>query len=177
MDERYTSRSEILREADKIITADRNKTYGEPDEDFQRIAGMWNVLGFQAPDGEKMQGHHVALAMVALKLSRLTWSAGHRDSWMDVAGYAACGYETAQLEEMRRNSKTFAPGKLEEPVSIVPSAAVIYAAQEALNMEPETLHNMGLMLRLTRDVDECGDVHSLQPPCSYRVVARRDVPR
>lgn len=38
------------------------------------------------------------MAMMALKLSRLTWSPERQDSWMDVAGYSACGWECVEGE-------------------------------------------------------------------------------
>lgn len=85
-----------LREAERLITRDRNATYGEPDADFQRIAALWSVL-FE----RTFTPHEVALAMICLKLSRLTWSPGHYDNWVDVVGYAGCGWECAVREEGR----------------------------------------------------------------------------
>lgn len=34
--------------------------------------------------------------MIAMKLSRLVQTPGHRDSWLDIAGYAALGHEIAE---------------------------------------------------------------------------------
>jgi hypothetical protein len=31
--------------------------------------------------------------MSLLKISRLSWDPTKRDSWVDLAGYAACGYD------------------------------------------------------------------------------------
>lgn len=104
--ERLRMREEILKGATEAVMYQRNKSYGEPDEDFQRIAGIWNSLGFRGPGGEPLKGHHVSMAMIALKLSRLTWNPTHQDSWMDTAGYAACGYETAVLQEKREATAT-----------------------------------------------------------------------
>lgn len=86
-----------LRVAEQLITKDRNNTYGPPDADFQRIAGLWSVMFDRT-----FTAHEVALAMICLKLSRLTWSPGHVDNWVDVVGYAGCGHECAVLEEKRR---------------------------------------------------------------------------
>jgi non-ribosomal peptide synthetase component E (peptide arylation enzyme) len=104
---RYTEREAMLERAKGYVTKDRNKSYGEPDEDFQRIAATLNGLGFQVGDGataRKLQGHDVSVIMIALKLSRLMWSPEHRDSWDDIAGYAACGIETALLQKAREDS-------------------------------------------------------------------------
>jgi hypothetical protein len=116
MSKRYTRRSELLTEAEKITTQDRNKSYGEPDEDFQRIAAIASAMGFRTlktierEDGNTsefvpLSGSDVARFMIALKLSRLAWMPDHRDSWMDIAGYAGCGYETASLEKERASGE------------------------------------------------------------------------
>jgi len=100
---RYTGRKGVLERALKYTTQERNKSYGEPDEDFQRIAATLNALGYRAPAGRELEGHDVSVIMISLKLSRLTWQSTHQDSWDDIAGYAACGSETAALQEDRRS--------------------------------------------------------------------------
>lgn len=37
-----------------------------------------------------------------VKLSRLMWTPAKRDSWVDIAGYAACGLECALHEDEER---------------------------------------------------------------------------
>ena len=93
-------RALLLREAERLICGDRNTAYGEPDADFQRTAVIWTAMF-----GREFTGHEVAMAMIALKLSRLSWSPGRQDSWCDVAGYAACGWDTTVAEE-KRNGKS-----------------------------------------------------------------------
>lgn len=95
--EAATERALLLREAERLICGDRNAAYGEPDQDFQRTAAIWSAM-FDRP----FTGHEVALAMIALKLSRLSWSAGRFDSWCDIAGYAGCGWDTAVAQEKRK---------------------------------------------------------------------------
>lgn len=97
-EEHVPERIQPLREAEHLITGDRNAAYGEPDADFQRIAAMWSVLF-----DRKFAAHEVAMAMICLKLSRLSWSEGRFDSWADIVGYAGCGWETAVLAEKRRS--------------------------------------------------------------------------
>ncbi|MEM9605859.1 MAG: DUF6378 domain-containing protein [Actinomycetota bacterium] len=88
-------RGELLDEAKGYIDGDRNASYGEPHQDFSRTAALWSVV-FE----REFTAHEVALAMILLKCSRLTWQPGKRDSWTDVAGYAGCGWEAwnAQLD-------------------------------------------------------------------------------
>lgn len=90
-----TAREVVLDSAKTCVLGDRNNTYGPPNQDFQRTADIWTALGFTY-NGEAVKAHHVAMAMASLKLSRLAWSPLHVDSWVDLAGYAACGYECAE---------------------------------------------------------------------------------
>jgi hypothetical protein len=105
MSERMKPRKEILDDAANAVLNERNKKYGEPDEDFQRIAAIASAMGFRVEvdnAARPLTGSDVSRFMIALKLSRLAWAPDHRDSWTDIAGYAACGFETATLERDRR---------------------------------------------------------------------------
>lgn len=93
-----TNREVVLRTAEKLVMRDRNCTYGPPTQDFDRTAAIWNAMGVTF-NGEPLRGHHVAMLQIGLKLSRLTWSELHQDSWIDVAGYSACGYECVAYEQ------------------------------------------------------------------------------
>lgn len=97
-------RASALAEATQLITGDRNSQYGPPTADFTRTANMATGFGFGVTaDGVNylpLQGHHVAIFMMLLKTSRLAWSPAKRDSWVDDAGYAGCGYECA-IEEVK----------------------------------------------------------------------------
>lgn len=98
-----THRSALLQDAERIITTDRNNTHGDPHQDFARTAAMLTAMGFcfdsfaGTPVGE-IEPHHVAMILGAVKLSRLSWNPANRDSWVDLAGYAACGYEAYELD-------------------------------------------------------------------------------
>jgi len=97
----WSYRVSVLREAEDAITGDRNNSYGPPTQDFARTAGVLNALGYSAPNGP-LQPHDVAIMIAAVKLSRLMWSPDKKDSWIDLAGYAACGFEC--VVENRNNS-------------------------------------------------------------------------
>lgn len=85
-------RVEALREAARIINGDRNKQYGGPEENFTNIAKIWEVI-FQRP----FTTEDVAMAMVGVKLARFVSNSGFQpDTWIDIAGYAGCGYEVAK---------------------------------------------------------------------------------
>lgn len=88
-------REALLRTAEQLIMGDRNNQYGPPTKDFQVIADVASTLGFQF-NGEPLKPHHVALFQMALKLARIAWSPEKQDSWVDTAGYAACGWECVE---------------------------------------------------------------------------------
>jgi hypothetical protein len=83
---------DVLEEALRLTTGDRNNSYGPPTQDFGRTAAMWSAIL-----GCEVKAKQVALCMIALKLSRATW-ASKRDNWTDIAGYARCGYLCEQAE-------------------------------------------------------------------------------
>lgn len=91
-----SQRAQLLDEAKDLITGDRNNHYGPPHEDFQRTANIMSSLGFEF-DELPIQAHHVAMIMATVKLSRMTWSPDKKDNWVDLAGYAACGWEARKL--------------------------------------------------------------------------------
>lgn len=84
-----TPRTDLLRQAEQLINGDRNNQYGEPTQDFTRTARMWEAY-LSIP----IRAHDVAALMCLLKLSRISWQPDKQDSWTDLAGYAACGWET-----------------------------------------------------------------------------------
>ena len=97
-----TIRGDMLDEAKSLIDGDRNNQYGPPTQDFQRTANVLSELGFRHvdPSGNPspLSSHHTALIMMALKLSRISWQPEKRDSWVDAAGYAGCGWECVTAE-------------------------------------------------------------------------------
>lgn len=86
-------RVEALREAARIISGDRNKSYGGPEENFTRTAQIWSVIL-----GITISNEQVAMMMVGLKVARFAHGAGFQpDTWIDIAGYAGCGYEVGKI--------------------------------------------------------------------------------
>lgn len=90
----HSPREQLLREAIKITTSDRNKAYGNPEDNFNNIAQFWNIYcrnaGITLPHVSGFTGIDVAHMMVLMKMARLSTNPLHRDSILDVAGYAAC---------------------------------------------------------------------------------------
>lgn len=93
------ARARLLADAQRLICGDRNAQYGDPYDDFARTAGALNALGYQAPGGAPLSPSDVALFQIQVKLSRIISTKTKMDSWTDIAGYAACGYEVATRED------------------------------------------------------------------------------
>lgn len=80
----------VLEEAQNLIYGQRQKDYGNARKNFSDIAKGWSVVA-----GTEISGEQVALMMTWLKICRantgLKAGAGvHRDSAVDIAGYAGC---------------------------------------------------------------------------------------
>lgn len=80
----------ILKEANTIIYGDREKTYGHPSKNLETIAKMWNAYtSAKNTDNHELTAQDVAAMMVLLKTARLANNPTHRDSLVDICGYAA----------------------------------------------------------------------------------------
>lgn len=111
----FDDRKALLAKADEIVNGNRNASYGDPNQDFARTSRLWgeylagvadrqmHEMGMTEPfDREDVleliryliDPHDVAMMMILLKVSRSCVSPGKGDHWVDLAGYAACGYDT-----------------------------------------------------------------------------------
>lgn len=74
----------ILSEAQSVIYGDREKTYGRPDKNLRVIADLWSTYV-----GTAISVDDVCIMMILLKAARLKNDPTHRDSQVDMCGYAA----------------------------------------------------------------------------------------
>ena len=88
-----TPRGDVLAEADELIHGERNNAYGSPTQNFTDIAALWSVL-LARKLAEPIEPREVADMMIAMKLARNTVGF-KRDNYVDIAGYAGCGWEAA----------------------------------------------------------------------------------
>ena len=94
-------REQCLDDAMKCVCGDRDEQYGSPEDNFWIIAQYWNAYlkgqALKTPDNAVtiLNSTDVANMMMLFKLGRLTTSPGDGtyDTYVDVAGYAACGAE------------------------------------------------------------------------------------
>jgi hypothetical protein len=83
-------REQTLSAAAACVLQDRNKTYGGPEDSFKTTAAFWTTFL-----GVEIKASDVAAMLALLKLARIAANPTHYDSYVDLAGYAACGAEVA----------------------------------------------------------------------------------
>lgn len=82
------TRAETLEKAKKCVCGERENEYGSPENNFKFIADLWTAYR-----GIKFTAQDVAMMMALLKIARIRTGTGTDDSFVDLAGYAACGAE------------------------------------------------------------------------------------
>ena len=100
------TRNEILKAAEKIVSGERQEQYGSPEDNFAAIASYWECyLDALAKNCGidvtfTLDAADVAAMMILFKVGRLSTGAGSADTWIDIAGYAACG---GQIQTAKKN--------------------------------------------------------------------------
>lgn len=84
------TRADILELAKASITGRRAEDYGRPEDNFGCIAALWSDY-----TGHAYTAVDVAVMMILLKVARVRSDHGGIDSYVDIAGYAACAGEIA----------------------------------------------------------------------------------
>ena len=83
-------RAKVLDIAKGYVTEDRAADHGDMEDNFIRIAALWNAhLGLI----DFIKPHDVPVLMTLLKIARIGSNPKHMDNWVDACGYMACGGE------------------------------------------------------------------------------------
>mgnify|MGYP003666324877 FL=1 len=104
------SRQEVLGQVERAVMSDRNQDYAPPEENFQRIADLWNVY---LEGKTEITPYDTSIMMVLVKVARLMASPHLIDHLVDIAGYAACAGD------------------------VMPDRPSVDEAQQVLPLEPE----------------------------------------
>lgn len=83
------NRIEVLNSAMKCVCGDREEDYGNPESNFTLISTLWTAY-----TGVSFSPVDVAMMMALLKIARIKVGT-KSDSFVDLAGYAACAGEIA----------------------------------------------------------------------------------
>lgn len=76
------------------VCRDRQKSYGDAEDNFQNIADYWNLWLQQRgllSAGKKLTSLDVAQMSGLIKVARKTGNIEYLDNWVDDAGYSTCG--------------------------------------------------------------------------------------
>ena len=97
------TRANILQAAELCVCGHREQDYGSPENNFRLIAQLWEPY-LQArcvSDGAEVRinAEDVAMLMALLKVARICTGKGTEDSFVDLAGYAACAGEIVTGDE------------------------------------------------------------------------------
>lgn len=82
-------RAEILEAARQCVCGEREQEYGKPENNFALVGKLWEVY-----TGQPFSAKDVAMMLALLKVARIKTGA-KGDSFIDLAGYAACAGEIA----------------------------------------------------------------------------------
>lgn len=87
-----TERGRLLTEAAKITEGPRASSYGDPKINLAlRTADLMDA--YLRHRNSPVDGRDVVILQIMVKVARLIQSPDHRDSWLDIAAYAAAGWE------------------------------------------------------------------------------------
>lgn len=98
------TRAAVLEKARACVCGEREEDYGSPEDSFGCIAELWEAYlraACVSPNAIiTVTPTDVAMMMALLKIARVGTSTigGTADSFVDLAGYAACGAECADVE-------------------------------------------------------------------------------
>lgn len=97
----FMGRPEILEAARKCVCGEREQDYGRPEDNFKTIGRLWRVyLQAALPElreileEKEITPKDVAVMMALLKVARAA-TGNSADTFVDLAGYAACAGEIA----------------------------------------------------------------------------------
>lgn len=82
----------IISQAYNIVEGARQLNYGAPEDNFARIAALWETYLIKRKDQTlfTIDAHDVAMMMVLMKIARLMNTPNHWDSIKDGIGYFTC---------------------------------------------------------------------------------------
>lgn len=107
------NRTDLLAEAARLIAGERDEVYGSPQVNHDRIARLWSAF-LDMP----IHPAQVAVCMALVKVSRLTASPDHLDSYVDGAAYLAIAGELKPSERQSGQGKSVNIGLPQPPPDV-----------------------------------------------------------
>ena len=94
------NRLDTLKAAADCVCGSREEDYGSPEDNFAVIAALWTAY-----TGTDVTPKDVAMMMALLKIARAK-AGSNPDTYVDLAGYAACGAEISARDPKRTAKRT-----------------------------------------------------------------------
>lgn len=96
----------VMTEAEGLVNGARAAAYGHPMENFQRICWLWNAYlrGRSVGSSGEITTEDHAIMMILVKVARLQETPDHRDSLVDICGYAGT-YEKLVARRAENDAK------------------------------------------------------------------------
>lgn len=92
---------DLFREAEKLLSEDRQSVYGDASVNYSRVALIWSAI-----IGAPIEGKDVALMMAALKIYRASVNSDHKDSFVDALAYIAIAAQASSSSSSSPSSST-----------------------------------------------------------------------
>ena len=89
------NRGEVLDLAKEYVTKERAQEHGDLEQNFDRIADLWNSY----LEDSYISVTDVGVMMTLLKIARIKSNPKNLDNFADGAGYLACSGELATKED------------------------------------------------------------------------------
>lgn len=95
------TRERVLKEALNCVNGEREKQYGNPEDNFKRIADLWSVYLTSIFEDVvfELDPIDVAKMMILFKIARANGPKDKLDNYVDIIGYAACAAEIFENSE------------------------------------------------------------------------------
>lgn len=87
----------IADEAKNIVAGARRTAYGKPEQNFERIAHFWTAYAKAKGWPIEFTASDISPLMRLMKEARIVESPNHRDSHVDLVGYALTGAEVNKV--------------------------------------------------------------------------------
>lgn len=91
-------REELLENAKNICCNEREDIYGNPENNFNKIAGYWNET-LSKKLIEPITGEDAAKMMCLMKIARMDNGKFNKDNYIDAAAYIALAFECRVNED------------------------------------------------------------------------------
>lgn len=141
------TREKVLKEALSCVNGEREKQYGNPENNFQRIADFWGLYLTTLFEGTnvviELDPKDVAVMMILFKIARSLGDEDKLDNYVDIIGYAACGAEIFEKDESEDDDGLMLEKIAHDPYSyyhgMMTDYAIIKAKEKHISLEVDDL--------------------------------------